>query len=99
MQHTFGRRRMCRTLRFQRPTCCLWAAAQHRHFESGGLSGMKELWLGKRLVVRIGDPIPAAGQTVEQMLEAGEKAVAGLVPPYVDPGGSKPLGRWLTGLF
>src|SRR5438128_2764815 len=64
-----------------------------------GLSGMKELWLGKRLVVRIGDPIPAAGQTVEQMLEAGEKAVAGLVPPYVEPAGSKPLRRWLTGLF
>src|SRR5438094_2735813 len=64
-----------------------------------GLSGMKELWLGKRLVVRIGEPIPAAGQTVEQVLEAGEKAVAELVPPYVEPAGSKPLRRWLTGLF
>jgi len=64
-----------------------------------GLSGMKELWLGKRLVVRIGDPVPAAGQTVDQVLEAGEKAVAGLVPPYVEPAGSKPLRRWLTGLF
>ena len=64
-----------------------------------GLSGMKELWLGKRLVVRIGEPIPAAGQTVEQVLEAGEKAVAALVPPYVQPAGSKPLRRWLTGLF
>ena len=60
---------------------------------------MKELWLGKRLVVRIGEPIPAAGQTVEQVLEAGEKAVAELVPPYVEPGGSKPLRRKLTGLF
>ena len=64
-----------------------------------GLSGMRDLWLGKRLVVRIGEPIPAAGQTVEQVLEAGEKAVAALVPDYVEPAGPKPLRRWLTGLF
>jgi len=36
---------------------------------------------------------------VGQVLKAGEKAVAGLVPPYVEPAGSKPLRRWLTGLF
>ena len=64
-----------------------------------GLSGMRDLWLGKRLVVRIGEPIPAAGQTVEQVLEAGEKAVAALMPDYVEPAGPKPLRRWLTGLF
>src|SRR5437867_13069021 len=60
-----------------------------------GLSGMRDLWLGKRLVVRIGEPIPAAGQTVEQVLEAGEKAGGALVPDYVEPGGPKPLRRWL----
>lgn len=64
-----------------------------------GLSGMKEVWLGKRLLVRIGEPIPSSGQTVEQLLEAGEKAVAALVPEYVEPAGPKPLRRWLTGLF
>jgi 1-acyl-sn-glycerol-3-phosphate acyltransferase len=64
-----------------------------------GLSGMRDIWLGKRLVVRIGEPISSAGQTVEQVLEAGEKAVAALVPRYVEPAGPKPLRRWLTGLF
>ena len=60
---------------------------------------MKELWLRKHLVVRIGDPIPSAGQTVDQVLVAGKKAVAALVPEYVEPVGPKPLRRWLTGLF
>jgi 1-acyl-sn-glycerol-3-phosphate acyltransferase len=64
-----------------------------------GLSGMREVWLGKRLVVRIGEPIPAEGKTVDEMLDAGEKAVASLVPQYVEPTGRKPLRRWLTGLF
>jgi len=64
-----------------------------------GLSGMKELWLGKRLVVRIGDPILTTDLTVEQVLESGEKAVTVLVPEYVEPKGRKPLSRWLTGLF
>ena len=64
-----------------------------------GLSGMKELWVGKRLVIRIGEPISSAGQTVDEMVEAGEKAVAALVPAYVEPAGPKPLRRWLTGLF
>ena len=64
-----------------------------------GLSGMKELWLGKRLMVSIGEPIPSTSRTVEQMLEAGEKAVAALVPEYIEPAGPKPLRRWLTGIF
>ena len=64
-----------------------------------GLSGMGVLWLGKRLTIRIGEPIPAAGRTVDQVLEAGERAVAALVPTYVEPAGPKPLRRWLTGLF
>jgi 1-acyl-sn-glycerol-3-phosphate acyltransferase len=64
-----------------------------------GLAGMKDLWLGKRLVVRIGAPIPTAGKTVDEVLRLGEDAVAKLVPPYVETGGRKPLRRWLTGLF
>lgn len=64
-----------------------------------GLAGMKDLWLGKRLVVRIGAPIPATGKTVDEVLGLGEEAVAKLVPPYSEPDGPKPLRRWLTGLF
>lgn len=63
------------------------------------LSGMKEIWLGKRLLVRIGDPIPTAGKTVDEVHELGEKAVAALVTEYREPSGPKPLRRWLTGLF
>lgn len=64
-----------------------------------GLAGMKELWLGKRLVIRIGAPIPIAGKTVDEVHRLGEEAVADLVPSYEEPHGRKPLRRWLTGLF
>ena len=64
-----------------------------------GLAGMREVWVGKRLTVRIGEPIPATGKTVDQVVELGEQAVAALLPPYVEPSGPKPLRRWLTGLF
>jgi 1-acyl-sn-glycerol-3-phosphate acyltransferase len=64
-----------------------------------GLAGMKELWIGKHLVVRIGAPIPSTGRTVDEVHRLGALGVAGLVPAYVEPSGRKPLRRWLTGLF
>jgi 1-acyl-sn-glycerol-3-phosphate acyltransferase len=64
-----------------------------------GLAGMKELWLGKRLLVRIGAPIPTTGNSVDEVHRLGEEAVAQLVPAYEEPHGRKPLRRWLTGLF
>jgi 1-acyl-sn-glycerol-3-phosphate acyltransferase len=64
-----------------------------------GLSGPKDLWLGKRIGVYIGKPIQAAGKTVDEMRESGAEAVARLLPAYREPGGPKPLRRWLTGLF
>ena len=64
-----------------------------------GLAGMKDLWLGKRLVVRIGAPIPTTGKTVDEVLRLGEDAVHTLLPDYHEPPGRKPLRRWLTGLF
>ena len=64
-----------------------------------GLAGMKDLWLGKRLVVRIGAPISTSGKTVDEVLRMGQEAVARLVPAYEEPTGRKPLRRWLTGLF
>ena len=63
------------------------------------LAGMKEVWLGKRLFVRIGEPIPIAGKTVEGVHRLGEQSVAALLPRYREPAGRKPLRRWLTGLF
>jgi len=64
-----------------------------------GLSGMRELWLGKRLRVFVGTPIATEGRTMDEVLKSGQDAVAALLPDYQDPGGRKPLRRWLTGLF
>ena len=63
------------------------------------LSGMKEVWLGKSLTVRIGKPIPSLGRTVDEVHQLGEAAVRDLLPAYQEPRGRKPLRRWLTGLF
>ena len=63
------------------------------------MAGMREIWLGKRLYVRIGAPIPADGKSVDEVAALGEAAVKALLPPYVEPAGRKPLRRWLTGLF
>jgi 1-acyl-sn-glycerol-3-phosphate acyltransferase len=64
-----------------------------------GLSGMRELWLGKRLRVFAGKPIATDARTMDEVLKSGQDAVAALLPEYRDPGGRKPLRRWLTGLF
>jgi 1-acyl-sn-glycerol-3-phosphate acyltransferase len=64
-----------------------------------GLSGPKDVWLGKRIGVYIGEPIQAAGKTVDEVHRSGAEAVARLLPPYREPAGPKPLRRWLTGLF
>ena len=64
-----------------------------------GLAGMKDLWLGKRLSMRIGAPIETKGKTVEEVHRLGEQAVNELLPPYAEPPGPKPLRCWLTGLF
>lgn len=64
-----------------------------------GLAGMKEVWLGKRLFVRVGEPIETTGKTTDEVLRLGEQGVAAVLPRYVEPTGPKPLRRWLTGLF
>ena len=63
------------------------------------LAGMKEIWVGKRLFVRIGDAIPTTGKTVDDVHRLGQDAVTALLPLYHEPTGRKPLRRWLTGLF
>ena len=64
-----------------------------------GLVGPKDVWLGKRIDVYIGEPIPAQGKTVDHMHRVGSDAVRRLLVPYREPSGPKPLRRWLTGLF
>jgi 1-acyl-sn-glycerol-3-phosphate acyltransferase len=64
-----------------------------------GMAGMKDLWLGKTLCVRIGAPIDTQGRTVDEVHHLGEEAVHALLPPYNEQPGRKPLRRWLTGLF
>jgi 1-acyl-sn-glycerol-3-phosphate acyltransferase len=64
-----------------------------------GLSGPKDVWLGKRIGVYIGEPIQAVGKTVDEMHRSGAEAVTRMLPRYVEPAGPKPLRRWLTGLF
>jgi 1-acyl-sn-glycerol-3-phosphate acyltransferase len=64
-----------------------------------GLVGPKDVWLGKRIRVYIGEPIPAQGKTVDEMHRLGADAVRHLLVPYQEPSGPKPLRRWLTGLF
>ena len=63
------------------------------------LSGPKDVWLGKRIRVFIGEPILVAERTVEEVHRLGEAAVASLLPEYREPTGPKLLRRWLTGLF
>jgi 1-acyl-sn-glycerol-3-phosphate acyltransferase len=64
-----------------------------------GMAGMKDLWLGKTVSMRIGPPIETRGRTVDEVHKLGEEAVRALLPAYVEPRGRKPLRRWLTGLF
>jgi len=63
------------------------------------LSGTKDLWLRKRIRVVIGQPIPTAGQDAEGLTKLAFERMRQLMPVYSDPGGRKPLRRWLTHLF
>jgi 1-acyl-sn-glycerol-3-phosphate acyltransferase len=63
------------------------------------LSGPKDVWLGKRIRVYIGDPIQPHGKTVDELVALGHQAVGALLPTYAEPSGPKLLRRWLTGLF
>lgn len=63
------------------------------------LSGTKELWLRKRIVVRVGDPIEPAANDVDSMFEVARARLKELVPAYTEPGGHKPLRGFLTHLL
>jgi 1-acyl-sn-glycerol-3-phosphate acyltransferase len=63
------------------------------------LSGTKELWLRKRIRVIVGEPLEPDGRDADAMYEAGAAALRALLPRYSDPGGRKPLRRFLTNLL
>lgn len=64
-----------------------------------GLSGTQEVWVGKAIDLRIGEPLDPVGHTPESLTEAGRTRVLELVAPYTEPAGRKPLANWLTHLF
>jgi 1-acyl-sn-glycerol-3-phosphate acyltransferase len=63
------------------------------------LSGTKDLWLGKRIRVVIGEPIQSAGHDPNSLTAAGFDRVKELVPVYRDEPGRRLLRRQLTNLF
>lgn len=64
-----------------------------------GLSGTKDLWLRKRIEVRVGAPIATQGLGVEELVDLARSRLAALLPAYVEPPGWKPLRRRLTRLL
>jgi 1-acyl-sn-glycerol-3-phosphate acyltransferase len=62
-----------------------------------GLAGTRELWRGKRIVLKAGRTVETAGDVGMDMAEI-EAALQDALPPYTDPGGKKPW-RWLTTLL
>ena len=77
------------------------------HFATGAcvpvlpvaLTGTKDLWLRKRIELRVGAPIVTDGLTVDQLVDLARERVAELLPAYVEPPGWKPLRRQLTRLL
>ncbi|TMB95319.1 MAG: 1-acyl-sn-glycerol-3-phosphate acyltransferase [Chloroflexi bacterium] len=63
------------------------------------LSGTKDLWLRKRIVVVIGAALSTVGQTPESLTEAAFDRMKALMPAYREQPGRKLWRRRLTGLF
>lgn len=63
------------------------------------ISGTKDLWLGKTIRIRIGEPIETAGRDSGSVHEQARRRLQELLPEYVEPSGPKPLRRFLTRLL
>jgi|SRR5437879_2782313 len=63
------------------------------------LTGTKDLWLRKRIELRVGALIPTAGLEVGDLVQLARRRLAELLPAYVEPAGWKPFRRRLTRLF
>jgi len=63
------------------------------------LTGTKDLWLRKRIELRVGAPIATDELTVDELVNLARERVAELLPVYVEPPGWKPFRRRLTRLL
>jgi 1-acyl-sn-glycerol-3-phosphate acyltransferase len=63
------------------------------------LTGTKDLWLRKRIELRVGALIPTAGLDVEVLVQLARQRLGELLPVYVESAGRKPFRRRLTRLF
>jgi 1-acyl-sn-glycerol-3-phosphate acyltransferase len=63
------------------------------------LSGTKDLWLGKKIELRIGSEIETTGLEVDELVKVARDRVEELLPRYVEPSGRKPFRRLLTRLL
>jgi 1-acyl-sn-glycerol-3-phosphate acyltransferase len=64
-----------------------------------GLSGTKDLWLRKKILVFIGKPIYPDGHDVGSLVSEGRSQLQALLPEYRDPRGPRLLRHWLTNLL
>lgn len=63
------------------------------------LTGTKDLWLGKRIELRIGEPIETTGTQVDELVELAQERLRRLLPAYREPAGLKLFRRHLTRLL
>lgn len=63
------------------------------------LSGTKDLWLGKKIQLRIGAAVPPDGLGVDDLVEVARQRVQELLPAYTERAGWKPLRGRLTRLL
>jgi 1-acyl-sn-glycerol-3-phosphate acyltransferase len=69
------------------------------------LAGTSELYLGRRIMATIGEPLPLADQSLalkpraEATVRRVYEAVEALLSPYHEPPGVKKRWRWLTRLM
>jgi 1-acyl-sn-glycerol-3-phosphate acyltransferase len=63
------------------------------------ISGTKDLWLRKRIEVRVGKSIESSGLKPDALFELAGEKLRGLLPSYSEPRGRKLLRRFLTRLL
>ncbi|MGZ6372119.1 MAG: lysophospholipid acyltransferase family protein [Candidatus Limnocylindria bacterium] len=63
------------------------------------ISGTKELWFRKRVVVVINEPIHPEGHSLETLAVATSGRIEAARPAAVEPRGPRLLRRWLSGLY
>jgi 1-acyl-sn-glycerol-3-phosphate acyltransferase len=63
------------------------------------ISGTKELWLRKRVLVVIGEPIGPEGHTLDTLTAAARARIRAMLPAEARPSGPRLLRRWLSRLF